>query len=141
MAPASDRDGPAPASHEGDDQPRKEEPPASDTTPKRPGPLKRAWTAIGLNPPTVIIMAKGSLPPIISLAALRSKTFAEKYTTLGYLVVIMSLLGFAILPRAKFVQSMMLNIVGFRQAGGPFDVADNVRSSCVLAPPSLYCNV
>lgn len=140
MAPASDQDGPAPASHEGDDQPRKEEPPASNTTPKKPSPLKRAWTAIGLDPPTIIIMAKGGLPPVISLAALRSTTFADKYTTLGYLLVVMSILGFAIMPRAKFIQSMMLNIVSFRQAG-TFNVADNVRSSCVLAPPSLYCNV
>src|SRR5450432_675562 len=140
MAPVLDPNGPAPASREGNEQLRKEEPPALDTNPKKPSPLKRAWTALGLDPPTIILMAKGGLPPIISLAALRSRTFAEKYTALGYLVAIMSLLGFAIMPRAKFVQNMMLNIVGFRQAR-PFKVADNVRLSCVLAPLSLCCNV
>lgn len=113
MAPVLDPNGPAPASRESNEQLRKEEPPALDTNPKKPGPLKRAWTALGLDPPTIILMAKGGLPPIISLAALRSRTFAEKYTALGYLVAIMSLLGFAIMPRAKFVQNMMLNIVGF----------------------------
>lgn len=34
-----------------------------------------------------------------------------KYQTLGYLVAIMSILSFAIMPRAKFFQTMVLNIV------------------------------
>jgi hypothetical protein len=42
---------------------------------------------------------------------LRSKTVATQYSTLGYLVSIMSLLGFAIMPRAKFVQNIVLNVV------------------------------
>lgn len=37
--------------------------------------------------------------------------FAMTYSTLGYLVAIMSLLSFPIMPRAKFVQTMILNIV------------------------------
>jgi hypothetical protein len=111
MASTSDPDRSAPASHDDEDQLKKEEPSAPDVTPKKPGLLKRAWTALGLDPPTIIVMAKGGLPPVIALAALRSTIFAEKYTTLGYLVAIMSLLGFAIMPRAKFIQSMTLNIV------------------------------
>ena len=108
MAPASDPNPPAPVSGEG------EERIAADTTPKKAGPLKRVWTALGLDLPTAIIMAKGGLPPVISLAALRSTSFAENYLSLGYLVAIVSLLSFAIMPRAKFVQSMMLNIVSIR---------------------------
>jgi hypothetical protein len=110
MAPASDPNRPAPVSREG------EERIAADTIPKKAGPLKRAWTALGLDLPTIIIMAKGGLPPVISLAALRSTSFAEKYSSLGYLVPIVSLLSFAIMPRAKFVQNLMLNIVSIRQA-------------------------
>jgi hypothetical protein len=83
---------------------------------KKPGPLKRVWTALGLDLPTVVIMAKGGLPPVISLAALRSTSFADKYSSLGHLVAIVSLLSFAIMPRAKFGQSMMLNIVSIRHA-------------------------
>lgn len=36
---------------------------------------------------------------------------AHQFTTLGYLVAIVSVLGFAILPRAKFMQTMLLNII------------------------------
>ena len=41
----------------------------------------------------------------------QSTQWAEEYTTLGYLAAIMSLLGMSIMPRAKFVQTMMLNVV------------------------------
>jgi hypothetical protein len=35
---------------------------------------------------------------------------ADEYTTLGYLVAIVSILGFAIMPRAKFIQMMILDV-------------------------------
>jgi hypothetical protein len=117
MASASDLGRPISANHDDEDQPKKEEPSGLDATPKKPGLLKRVWTAVGLDPPTIIVMIKGGLAPVISLAALRSTTFAEKYSTLGYLVAIMSLLGFAIMPRAKFIQSMVLNIVSSDKFG------------------------
>ena len=111
MASKSDPDRSASASHDDEDHSEGKETTAPETTPKKPGLLKRVWTGLGLDPATVITMAKGALPPIISLAALQSPTMASKYSTLGYLVAIMSLLGFAIMPRAKFVQNMTLNIV------------------------------
>jgi hypothetical protein len=114
MASTSDPDRSGSAAHDGGRQLKKEDasaPEATPATPKKPGLLKRVWTAVGLDPPTLIIMLKGALPPVIALAMLRSKTVASQYTTLGYLVSIMSLLGFAIMPRAKFVQNMVLNIV------------------------------
>ena len=37
--------------------------------------------------------------------------FAMKFTTSGYLVAIMSIVSFAIMPRAKFIQTMVLNLV------------------------------
>jgi hypothetical protein len=115
MAPTSEPDRSGSADRDGEGQPKKEDasaPEAPPATSKKPGRLKRAWTAVGLDLPTLIVMLKGSLPPVIALAMLRSKTVAIEYSTLGYLVAIMSLLGFAILPRAKFVQSMVLNVVG-----------------------------
>ena len=42
----------------------------------------------------------------------QSKTISGEYTTLGYLVAISSILGFAIMPRGKFIQTMSLNVLG-----------------------------
>jgi hypothetical protein len=36
---------------------------------------------------------------------------ANEYTTLGYLVAIVSILGFAIMPRAKFIQMMIFDVL------------------------------
>ena len=36
---------------------------------------------------------------------------AETYTTLGYLIAIISILGFCIMPRAKFIQTMTINVL------------------------------
>ena len=36
---------------------------------------------------------------------------ADEYTTLGYLIAIVSILGFAIMPRAKFIQMMILDVL------------------------------
>jgi hypothetical protein len=36
---------------------------------------------------------------------------AETYSTLGYLIAIISILGFCIMPRAKFIQTMAINIL------------------------------
>ena len=35
----------------------------------KPGFLKKLWTSVGLDVPTVIIMLKGSMPPVIAIAA------------------------------------------------------------------------
>ncbi|KAJ9629567.1 hypothetical protein H2203_001941 [Taxawa tesnikishii (nom. ined.)] len=56
-------------------------------------------------------MAKGALAPTIGLAAYQATDFADTYTTLGYLVGIVSILSFAIMPRAKFLQTIFFNLV------------------------------
>jgi len=140
MVSPSDPDPSGSAAHDGEKQLKKEEeeeeeasaPEAMPATPKKPGLLKRVWTAIGLDPPTLIVMLKGSLPPVIALAMLRSKTVAAKYTTLGYLFAIMSLLGFAILPRAKFVQNTVLNIVRLCSAQPPHYAYQLIAMSIAL---------
>ncbi|KAF4553310.1 ER transporter-like protein 1 [Elsinoe fawcettii] len=68
--------------------------------------VKELWAKTGLDPPTMMIMAKGGLAPTIALAAFQATDFAETYTTLGYLVGIVSILSFSIMPRAKFLQTM-----------------------------------
>ena len=79
---------------------------------KKPSLIKRLWDGSGLNPGILMIMFKGALPPTIALAAYQSTPFAKVYSTLGYLVAIMSVLSFAILPRSKYIQTTLLNIVG-----------------------------
>lgn len=86
----------------------KQEEPAA----KPPSKFKQMWAKMGLDVPTLLIMVKGSLPPIISLAMYQSEAVARKYTTLGYLIAIMSILGFCIMPRGKFIQTMTLNVLG-----------------------------
>ena len=83
------------------------EPPA-----KEQSLIKRLWDRSGLNPGMLMMMFKGALPPAISLAVYQSTSFADIYSTLGYLVAIMSVLSFAILPRSKFIQTMLFNIIG-----------------------------
>ena len=73
--------------------------------------FKRAWDGLGLNVGMLMLMTKGALPPTISLAIYQSTPFAEIYSTLGYLVAILSVLSFAIMPRSKFIQTMLLNLI------------------------------
>lgn len=62
---------------------------------------KRVWAKTNLDVTTMKIMAKGALAPTIALAAYQSTPFADVFTTIGYLVGIVSILSFAIMPRAK----------------------------------------
>lgn len=86
----------------------KEEQPAPD--PKQPSTLKQIWTKIGLDKPTIFTMLKGGVAPIICLAFYQATPVADTFTTLGYLVAIASLLSMPILPRAKFIENMILNV-------------------------------
>lgn len=45
------------------------------------------------------------------MAMYQSTAVAQTYSTLGYLVAIVSILGFCIMPRAKFIQTMTLNVM------------------------------
>ncbi|KAL1620009.1 hypothetical protein SLS56_009822 [Neofusicoccum ribis] len=74
---------------------------------------KALWAKYGpdLDVPTVLMMGKGALPPTIAISMYQATAVAEQYTTLGYLVAIVSILGFAIMPRAKFMQTMLLNVI------------------------------
>ncbi|KAK3213505.1 hypothetical protein GRF29_28g106573 [Pseudopithomyces chartarum] len=56
-------------------------------------------------------MLKGGLPPIIALSIYQSTSVASTFSTLGYLTAIVSILGFAIMPRAKFLQTMSINLL------------------------------
>ncbi|KAM3418373.1 hypothetical protein BST61_g4370 [Cercospora zeina] len=82
------------------------------TTKKKPNLLKRLRQKLDLDVPTVMMMFKASLPPTIAIAMCQSPAVARTYTTLGYLIAITSVLGMCIMPRAMFVQTIILNILG-----------------------------
>ncbi|KAL8725801.1 MAG: hypothetical protein Q9166_007132 [cf. Caloplaca sp. 2 TL-2023] len=75
-------------------------------TQKDPFGPKRLWQKSGL------MMFKSALAPTIAIALSQSTSFAETYSTLGYLVAIRSITPFGIMPGAKFVQAMLFNIIG-----------------------------
>lgn len=77
--------------------------------PKPPSRLKQLWDKVGIDFMTVSLMFKGSLPPTIALAMYQSPAVAGQFGNLGYLVAITSILGFCIMPRGKFIQTMILN--------------------------------
>lgn len=94
----------------------------------KPSIISRLWVKSKLNLGMLMMMVKGALPPTISLAIYESTSVAEIYSTLGYLVAIMSVLSFAILPRSKFIQTMLLNIIG-------------VCVGAAVALLEIYCSV
>ncbi len=70
---------------------------------KKPSLPKRLWIASGLNPGLLIMMFKGAIAPTIGLAIYQTTPVADIFTTIGYLVAVVSVLGMSILPRSKFV--------------------------------------
>lgn len=68
---------------------------------KKPSKLKQVWQKAGLDVMTLSLMLKGSLAPTIAIAMYQSDAVAKQYGTLGYLVAIMSILGFSIMPRGR----------------------------------------
>jgi hypothetical protein len=57
------------------------------------------------------MVQRAALPPTIALAMYQASDIASTYSTLGYLIAIISILGFCIMPRAKFLQTMTMNII------------------------------
>ncbi|XPS92756.1 hypothetical protein M3J09_002137 [Ascochyta lentis] len=78
---------------------------------KEPGKIKKTWDKLGLDAGTLMMMGKAALPPTIALAMYEADKVAQTFSTLGYLVAIISILGFCIMPRAKFIQTMTMNVL------------------------------
>ena len=73
-------------------------------------------------------MFKGALAPLIAIAAYQATAWADHYTTIGYLVGIMSVLSLPISPRAKFLQSMLMQLF-------------LTCLACAISSLALYCAV
>ena len=54
---------------------------------------------------------RGSIPPTIGVAIFQSDGFAQTFSTLGYLVPIVTVMCVAIMPRGKFIQTLTLNVL------------------------------
>jgi hypothetical protein len=78
---------------------------------KKPNIVKRLWQKSGLNLFFILLACKGGIPPTLALAAYEADDWNEIYTTLGYLVAIISHLSLAIQPRAKFLQSLLVSLL------------------------------
>src|SRR5690242_16272855 len=111
---------------------------------KEPGKFKAKWNKLGLDVPTLLMMGKAALPPTIALAMYEADAVAQFYSTLGYLVAIISILGFCIMPRAKFIQTMIMNVIS-TCVGSAFAMlmvwsAVKAREHTTIpgAPPSRY---
>lgn len=65
---------------------------------RKPSKLKQIWEKAGLDPLTLMLMFKGSLPPTIAIAMYQSNAVSSKFGTIGYLVAIRSVLFAAIPP-------------------------------------------
>ncbi|KAF2806265.1 uncharacterized protein BDZ99DRAFT_538446 [Mytilinidion resinicola] len=87
------------------------QPKASADVTKKQSKVKQLWSKLDLDVGTFLIMMKAALPPTIALAMYESNAVSTQYGTLGYLVAIISILGFCIMPRAKFIQTMTMNII------------------------------
>ncbi|KAH7113817.1 hypothetical protein B0J11DRAFT_472026 [Dendryphion nanum] len=114
--PGHDRpNGPSGAAGKGEENTESGQHPSStkhaEPSKKKPSKFAGAWAKLGLDVPTVLMMMKSALPPTIALAMYQADDVATTYSTLGYLVAIIAVLGFAAMPRAKFIQTMSLNII------------------------------
>ncbi|KAK0623816.1 hypothetical protein B0T14DRAFT_536590 [Immersiella caudata] len=76
---------------------------------KKAGFLERFMTKYDINAPTLMMMFKGSVPPIVAIAMYQSHEVSSYYVTVGYLIPIISVLALPLLPRGKFILSLMLN--------------------------------
>ncbi|KAK4546297.1 hypothetical protein LTR36_001974 [Oleoguttula mirabilis] len=74
--------------------------------------VKTLWLAkTGIDKRTYMQMFKGALAPTIAISAYQATSYADTFTTIGYLVGITSILALPIQPRAKFIQTMLINIL------------------------------
>lgn len=79
--------------------------------PKKPSALERVITKLGLDARTLLMMFKGSLPPTLGVAIYQADVVAFYFGSFGYLVPIITVMGLAILPRGKFMMSLVLNLL------------------------------
>ncbi|KAJ8125782.1 hypothetical protein O1611_g7856 [Lasiodiplodia mahajangana] len=86
-------------------------PNSASPAPPKPSLVAGFLTKLGLDAPTLIAMFKGALAPVIGLAIYQSEAIAHEFSTFGYLVGIIAVLSLSVLPRGKFVQTLVFNVI------------------------------
>ena len=89
---------------------------------------KELWKKTGITLHVYELMFKGALAPTIAVSAYQATAWADEYTTLGYLVGVISILSVVVQPRAKFLQSMATQIV-------------LICTACAVSTLAFYCCV
>ncbi|KAF2438366.1 hypothetical protein P171DRAFT_423526 [Karstenula rhodostoma CBS 690.94] len=117
----------------------KSEDPEAATKEDKPSILARINTKLMLDVPTVLMMLKAGLPPVIALSMYQADDIANTYTMLGYLMAIISILGFCIMPRAKFIQTMTINVIAvcLASAVSMLQLWSGVQARLNTTPPGL----
>ncbi|KAI2642921.1 hypothetical protein GGS21DRAFT_198709 [Xylaria nigripes] len=88
--------------------------PLSSAPPKsqpKPGFLMNVLTKFGLDAPTLKAMFKGAIAPVVGLAIYQADDVARQFSIFGYLVGVVAALSLSVLPRGKFVQTLILNLL------------------------------
>ncbi|KAF3770583.1 hypothetical protein M406DRAFT_245783 [Cryphonectria parasitica EP155] len=83
-----------------------------------PSFFRRAVQRLGLNSVLLMSMFKGSMAPVICIAIYQAAAVRQLLTTLGYLSAVISVLSLAPLPRGKFLQNMVLNLLSMSAGAG-----------------------
>ncbi|KAF2717130.1 hypothetical protein K431DRAFT_298064 [Polychaeton citri CBS 116435] len=73
-------------------------------------PLK-FWRWLDLDFHTVMMMLKGSLPTTICIAYYQSNVVSKYYNTLGYLTAVIAILSLSIMPRGKYIQTILVDMI------------------------------
>ncbi|TAQ84624.1 hypothetical protein B7494_g7055 [Chlorociboria aeruginascens] len=77
----------------------------------KPSKIKAVWGKLGLDMGTVMMMFKGSVAPTIAIAFYQANAVAKTFSTLGYLIPIICVISIPIMPRARYIQTLLLNIL------------------------------
>ncbi|KAI0874439.1 hypothetical protein GGS24DRAFT_346831 [Hypoxylon argillaceum] len=95
-----------------ENEPDKSNAPTTESPPPpKPSFIAGLLAKLGLDAPTLTAMFKGALAPVIGLAIYQSDAIAREFTNFGYLVGIISVLSLSVLPRGKFVQTLVFNLI------------------------------
>ncbi|KAK3708565.1 hypothetical protein LTR37_011460 [Vermiconidia calcicola] len=71
---------------------------------------KQLWAKYGVTSRQYQSMFKGALAPTIAISAFQATAWANQFTTVGYLIGVITILSIVIQPRAKFIQMMLMHI-------------------------------
>lgn len=73
--------------------------------------IQTLWSRYGVTWPQYKLIFKYVLAPTIALAAFQGSGWSNEFSTLGYLLAVLAILSSVSAPRAKFLQTMFIQLV------------------------------